>query len=126
MSDRVYQFDCTTTTFGTGNCTNFPNVNAYNADFDFACAEGSVQGVSSYYSDSEKDRQFTFVCCNLDGYTLGLCTTSDYINDWQETYSYTIQNGTAIRGVQNSFNNTLKDRRWKIETCSIESVNEPC
>ena len=96
--------------------------NQYDAILDKQCHTGyGMYKVSSNHHNYYEDRIWRFECRKVADKLRGQpsCSTTDYVNNFDEEMSFSCGSNKYIQGVYSYHNNHYEDRRWKFTCCSI-------
>ncbi|XP_073706330.1 hemagglutinin/amebocyte aggregation factor-like [Garra rufa] len=114
--DRTWVFVCRDT-YGRSGCywTDFAN------DFEqlilFECpAQHVIAGMSSYYSNTYKDRRWNFYCCKSPSVSAN-CHWTKYLNNFTEYFLWAVPTANLLVGVHSYHQNQQEDRRWAYKYC---------
>merc|ERR1711936_1517540 len=146
--DRMFQVGCGGAN-AAQNCTWSEWMNDINADFFYQCPDNKVMtGMSSMAnpnrnsndnrvqgSDGEnsnvfnnnnnyretgwQDRQFKSACCMVHNKTPVNCRLSDWVNNWNEFFTWWTRHASVINGVYSEYSPAVRDRRWKFVYCDL-------
>lgn len=121
--DRRFDFDCrqVPSVVGPIDCSWSGYVNQYDANVLHTCSNGGyLNGVFSIHNNKNEDRRYKFRCCTpRSGYYHKNCKWSNWVNNYDETFSYFVPTGYVIRGVNSIHHNKKEDRRFKFEICQV-------
>jgi len=146
--DRMFQVGCGGAN-AAQNCTWSEWMNDINADFFYQCPDNKVMtGMSSMAnpnrnsndnrmqgSDGEnsnvfnnnnnyretgwQDRQFKSACCMVHNKTPVNCRLSDWVNNWNEFFTWWTRHASVINGIYSEYSPAVRDRRWKFVYCDL-------
>lgn len=121
--DREFAFGCSYAPKMTPlvNCAWTDYVNNYDGDMNYICpGNGVMKGWNSVHNNYYEDRQFKFLCCNVEGFSVNpTCSWTDYLNDFDKNVAYRVPSSKAvISGVHSVHHNFFEDRRWKLYVCT--------
>merc|ERR1712154_464269 len=146
--DRMFQVGCGGAN-AAQNCTWSEWMNDINADFFYQCPDNKVMtGMSSMAnpnrnsndnrmqgSDGEnsnvfnnnnnyretgwQDRQFKSACCMVHNKPPVNCRLSDWVNNWNEFFTWWTRHASVINGVYSEYSPAVRDRRWKFVYCDL-------
>lgn len=131
--DRVFNFYCarvnSTELHISDSCEWTEYVNDFDELFEFQCWDDNViAGVSSYHDNHDEDRRFKFLCCKpavTDAAVAVIthsCNYTDWLNDFDKPFSYSVPDGWVLRGVISVHNNRDEDRRFKLDICQLATL----
>ena len=90
--DRQYALACrevTDSNYPFAYCYWSGYVNSYQKTFDFSCAENFVMvGMQSTHDNGFEDRVWNYRCCYADAYYTKSCEATSYLNDFDQTFSF--------------------------------------
>ncbi|RUS79343.1 hypothetical protein EGW08_012897, partial [Elysia chlorotica] len=111
--DRVFNFTCEDAPAWTllGGCEWSGFANDYDGFLEYQCPKESViTGIESIHSNPKEDRIFKFKCCEPFGGPPGMfthgCLYTDFVNDYDETFSFAVPDGMVLRGVSSIHDNS--------------------
>ncbi|XP_070205490.1 hemagglutinin/amebocyte aggregation factor-like [Littorina saxatilis] len=120
--DRRFRMSCRSlpVSGGTTTCAWTSSLNSWNAVVDYQCPGGGyVGGMTSYHNNHHEDRRYRLYCCNLSGhYTTG-CYTTGYVNNYDETYHFSVPYNRVLAGMKSYHSNRNEDRRFKFIICKM-------
>merc|ERR1712141_365435 len=124
--DRMFQVGCGGAN-AAQNCTWSEWMNDINADFFYQCPDNKVMtGMSSMANPNRnsndretgwQDRQFKSACCMVHNKTPVNCRLSDWVNNWNEFFTWWTHHASVINGVYSEYSPAVRDRRWKFVYC---------
>merc|ERR1711971_342201 len=125
--DRMFQVGCGGAN-AAQNCTWSEWMNDINADFFYQCPDNKVMtGMSSmanpnknsnvfnnnnnYRETGWQDRQFKSACCMVHNKTPVNCRLSDWVNNWNEFFTWWTRHASVINGIYSEYSPAVRDRR---------------
>ncbi|KAK7088515.1 hypothetical protein V1264_022425 [Littorina saxatilis] len=121
--DRRFRMSCRSlpVSGGTTSCVWTSVLNSWDDDVGHQCPDGGyVGGMTSYHDDHHEDRRYRLYCCNLSGhYTYG-CYTTDYVNNYDETFMFSVPNNLVLGGMKSVHRNWNEDRKFKFIICGMK------
>ncbi|CAM9489293.1 unnamed protein product [Lampetra fluviatilis] len=118
--DRIWDFRCKGTfdTSRTVTCTQSNYVNNFDEAFSFTCPfHSALNGMESYHDNGKEDRRWKYNCCAQSNVCFSECLWTDYVNNWDEQFSWTVPDSYFLAGVSSYHDNGKEDRRWKYHFC---------
>ncbi|XP_048463734.1 hemagglutinin/amebocyte aggregation factor-like isoform X1 [Rhincodon typus] len=117
--DRLWDFQCKTTFSELPTCSWTNYVNNFDEEFTFNCPFGSIiSGVEAYHENYYEDRRWKFYCCRVNNACNDQCSWTDYLNYFDDYFSWKVPDLTYLVGVSSYHNNYREDRRWKYQYCT--------
>ncbi|XP_041091559.1 hemagglutinin/amebocyte aggregation factor-like isoform X3 [Polyodon spathula] len=117
--DRLWDFTCGATFDGYPSCSLSSYVNGFDAAFDYTCPGDSVMsGMSSYHENRHEDRRWQFYCCGMAGFRKEHCSWSNYVNSFDEAFTFNVPLYHYLAGVSSYHENKHEDRRWRYLLCT--------
>ncbi|XP_075458764.1 hemagglutinin/amebocyte aggregation factor-like [Ascaphus truei] len=93
-------------------------VSDFDKDFQFICPkQQSINSVISTHNNYYEDRLWDFTCKPTFS-QLGSCYWSNYVNCFDEEFSFTCPFGSVISGMASYHRNYEEDRRWMFFCCT--------
>ncbi|XP_078077305.1 hemagglutinin/amebocyte aggregation factor-like [Mustelus asterias] len=121
--DRLWDFKCKSTFNALPACAWTNYVNTMDEEFSFTCPFDSiVTGVEAYHSNYYEDRRWKFYCCRVKNSCNKNCFWTDYLNLFDDYFSWVVPNATYLVGASSYHDNYHEDRRWKYQYCT----QQPC
>ncbi|GFS03871.1 hemagglutinin/amebocyte aggregation factor-like [Elysia marginata] len=95
---------------------------SYLDPFNFTCPDNhTIYRLFSQYGEQEVDRQWV-LDCRPEGASATHCTWSDYVNIWNEDYSYNCPNHHIIAGIQSFHCTNFEDRQFQFYCCAHSNL----
>lgn len=70
----------------------------------FQCSNGVISGVESTNSNHDEDRVWNFRCCSQPNMCHTECSTSSYVNDYDDPLSWVVTPGYFLVGANSVHN----------------------
>ncbi|KAH9496547.1 hypothetical protein Btru_017236 [Bulinus truncatus] len=98
-------------------------INDYKKSFNYKCKPGkylSYISSSRYYKDTFWDFQCREAApSDIKEY---FCIESDYVNQFDERFSYTCPNKYVLAGIESYYDKLSHDRKFKFSCCTVSSI----
>lgn len=117
--DRRFDVRCQSTGANQG-CfwTNY--INNWDQPILYLCPDNKVlSGISSYHNNRAEDRRYKFYCCGAAGKYPKNCHLTDFVNSWDEYFSFRVGGNQVITGVYSIHHNGAEDRRFRFIRCDF-------
>ncbi|XP_077997839.1 hemagglutinin/amebocyte aggregation factor-like [Glandiceps talaboti] len=125
VEDRMWGFDCTAAPANFSQCMWSGYVNNYRDTLNFQCFSNSmIAGVYAHHSDSNDDRQWQYLCCELEGLAMTSCLQTPYVNAYDENVDYIVPDGHYWRAVHSTYNTNNEDRKWSFNSCQYTILDK--
>ncbi|EGD77913.1 NHL repeat protein [Salpingoeca rosetta] len=122
--DRRWNFACASAGVGTTGQTSRSgglDFNQFDRPLSFTCPEDYyLTTLESAHSNNKEDRVWRFECRKIANAYLRGCSTTGYLNGFDQPLNYIASNDRIITGLHSYHNNRKEDRRWKVSTCKVE------
>ncbi|XP_072123802.1 hemagglutinin/amebocyte aggregation factor-like [Mobula birostris] len=97
-------------------------VNDFDGELSFTCPTfETINTIISQHNNHHEDRQWDFLC-RTSFSQQPFCTWSNYVNNFDEEFTFTCPFNSIISGVQSYHQNHEEDRRWRFYCCHAENV----
>lgn len=121
QEDREWDLQCRDSN-ARGSCFWTGFLNRFDGFLSHRCPNNAViSGMYSEHSNHHEDRVFKVKCCSVTGYTLRNCLTTPYVNDWDAMFTYNVQTGHHLIGIQSIHHNHYEDRRFRFTVCQAKN-----
>jgi len=74
---------------------------------------------NNYRETGWQDRRFKAACCMVHNKHPKNCKLSDWVNRWNEFFTWWTPQGTVVTGVYSEYSPADRDRRWKFVYCEL-------
>lgn len=105
--DRYFDYTCRAVTSKTVSCSWTDYVNTFDEPISFMCPKNQyLAGVQSYHDNVSEDRRFKFQCCSAYGLKSHECFLTDFVNNYDQYFSYQAPSNWIFAGTASVHHNT--------------------
>eukprot|EP00043_Microstomoeca_roanoka_P014551 m.144440 g.144440 ORF g.144440 m.144440 type:complete len:1730 (-) comp16042_c0_seq1:350-5539(-) len=122
--DRRWGFECASAgSGGTGTTVSSGalNYHLFDQPISYYCPSGYfLDTLESSHDNNKEDRVWHFECRKASALFTWDCTTTSYLNSFDNPLDYTAPSGRFITGLFSYHDNNKEDRRWGVQTCQVQ------
>ncbi|XP_033730690.1 dermatopontin-like [Pecten maximus] len=121
--DRQWTYVCRPTLASIKHellCVMTGDVNTYSYGFHTVCpGYAFLNGLQSTYHEHFADRKWDVRCCFLESHQPYNCFDTQYLNSYQEAFSYDVPSNRFITGISSHYSGQYGDRTFSFQICQL-------